>query len=120
MKLLYKGKSATYQIIIQNLITAALLDTGANIISCFGKVLQVITANTSTIKSTDAKVYQLVGFIEGPLGKCDLTFRLGNKQFTARFIILKDLQRNIILELNWQLLQNRLQLECQWPALYII
>ena len=34
----------------------------------------------------------------GPTGQCKITFRLGNKQFTDRFIVLQD----IILGLNWQ------------------
>ena len=37
-----------------------------------------------------------------PTGQCDLTFRLGNKQFTHMFTILQDICRNIILGLNWQ------------------
>ena len=28
----------------------------------------------------------------GHIGKCDLTFQLGNKYFTGRFIILQDLE----------------------------
>ena len=35
------------------------------------------------------------------IGQFDLKFRLGNKQFTDRFIILQDLHRNIIIGLNW-------------------
>ena len=34
--------------------------------------------------------------------QCNLTFRLGNKQFMDKFIILQDLQRNVILGLHWQ------------------
>ena len=28
-----------------------------------------------------------------PIGQCDLTFKLGEKQFTVRFIILQDVLR---------------------------
>ena len=38
----------------------------------------------------------------GPVGQCHLTFKLCNKCFTDKFIVLKDLQRNLILVLNWQ------------------
>ena len=37
----------------------------------------------------------------GPIGQCDLTSRLGNKQFTGRFIALQYFCRNIVLGLNW-------------------
>ena len=47
----------------------------------------------------------------GPVGQCDLAFRLGNKQFTERFIILQDLCRNIILRLNWQC---NYRIGCNW------
>ena len=36
----------------------------------------------------------------GLIGQCDLTFRLGNKQFTDRFIRLQNLCKNIILGIN--------------------
>ena len=38
----------------------------------------------------------------GPIGQCDLTFKLRKKQFMDRFIVLQDLQRNLILGLNWK------------------
>ena len=47
----------------------------------------------------------------GLLGQCDLAFRLGNKQFTDRFIVLQDLHRNIILGLNWQC---KYRIGCDW------
>ena len=37
----------------------------------------------------------------GPIGQCDPTFRLGNKQFMNSFIVLQDLWRNPTLGLNW-------------------
>ena len=36
----------------------------------------------------------------GAVGQCDLTFQLGSKYFMDRFIILQDLQRNLILGLT--------------------
>ena len=49
----------------------------------------------------------------GPIGQCDLKFRLGNKQFMDRFIILQDLQRNLILGLNWQ---HNYRIGCHWKV----
>ena len=38
----------------------------------------------------------------GPVGQCNLTFRLGNTLFTDRFIVLQDVHRNVILGINFQ------------------
>ena len=48
------------------------------------------------------KVASANGANLGPVGQCDLTFRLGNKQSTNKLIILWDLCRNIIVGINWQ------------------
>ena len=47
----------------------------------------------------------------GPKGQCDLTFRLGSKQHTDRFMVLQDLHRNIIVGLNWQC---SVRIGCNW------
>ena len=47
----------------------------------------------------------------GPIDHCHLTFRLGNKYSTDRFVVLKDLQRNLILGLNWQ---SNYKIGCNW------
>ena len=57
------------------------------------------------------KVTPASGADLGPVGQCDLTFRLGNEQFTNRFIVLWDLHRNIILGLNWQC---NYRIGCNW------
>ena len=41
------------------------------------------------------KVTSASGANIGQIDQCDLTFRLGNKQFTDMFIALQDLHRNI-------------------------
>ena len=46
-----KGKSTTYQVIIQNVVTSVLLDTGANVSVILEKFFQVIAMNTSTVSS---------------------------------------------------------------------
>ena len=47
----------------------------------------------------------------GPIGQYDLTFWLGNKQFTDGFIVLKELHINAILGLNWQ---HNYRISCNW------
>ena len=57
------------------------------------------------------KVTSASGANLGPLGQCDLTFRLGNKEFTDRFIVLQDICRNIISGLNWK---YNYRISCNW------
>ena len=38
----------------------------------------------------------------GPIGQCDLIFRLENKQFMDRFIVLQDLLLCNILQDKWE------------------
>ena len=38
----------------------------------------------------------------GPVGQCHLTFMLGNKCFTGKLIVLKDLGWKLVLGPNWQ------------------
>ena len=47
----------------------------------------------------------------GPIGHSHPTFRLGNKNFTDKSTVLKDLWRNLILGLN---LQANQKLGCSW------
>ena len=48
------------------------------------------------------KVTSASGANLGPVGQCDLTLSLKNKQFTDKFIILQVSHRNIFLGFNWQ------------------
>ena len=57
------------------------------------------------------KVMSASGSNLGPIGHCDLTLRLGKKQFMDRFTILQDLGRNLILGLNWQ---YNYRIVCNW------
>ena len=57
--------------------------------------IKLLQSHTHTVTST-------YGPNLGPIGQCHPTFKLGNKYFTDKFIVLKDLQRRLILELNWQ------------------
>ena len=57
------------------------------------------------------KVRSVCGAKLGPIDQCALMFRLVNKQFTGRFIILQYWQRNLILGLNWQ---YNYRFGCNW------
>ena len=59
------------------------------------------------------KVISTSGPNLGPIGQCDLTFRLGSKHFTNRFISLWNLCRNIIFGLNWQC---NYKIGCNWNS----
>ena len=67
--------------------------------------------NTKILKVCTQKLMLAGRANLGPIGQCDLTFRLGNKQFTDRFIILQDMQRNLILWPNWQ---YNYRIDCNW------
>ena len=63
------------------------------------------------LKQHTHKVKSASGTSIGPIDQCDLTFKLGNKQFNDRFTMLQDLHRNIILGLNWQC---NYTIDCNW------
>ena len=48
------------------------------------------------LKLNKHKVMSASGANLGPICLCHLTFRFSNKSFTDKFIVLKDLQRNLI------------------------
>ena len=110
MKHLSKGKCATYQVIIQNVLTA-LLGTGEDISVISERFFRSLPQTPQLLKDCMHKVTSAVGVNLGPIDQCDLTFSLGNKQFTTRFIILLDLHRNIILGLNWHC---NFRIGCNW------
>ena len=64
----FQGKSATSQVTVQNIITSASLDTGANIIVVSEKVLQVIVTQPSITKIQTHKVTSASGANLGPIG----------------------------------------------------
>ena len=101
----------TYQVTIQNIITNITARHRGKYISCFGKVLQVITTNILIIKACMHKVMSAIRANLGPKCQCDLTLRLGSKQFIDSFIFLQELHRNIILEFNWQC---NYRIGCNW------
>ena len=95
-----QGKSTTYQIKIQNLKITALLDTGASIWVVLEKFFKSLHQTPQLFKVCKHKDISPGGANLGPVGQCDLTFRLGNKRFTDGIIVLQYLHRSIILGLN--------------------
>ena len=76
-----QGKSATYQITIQSIITTTLLDTGANISVVVERFLRLLLPIPQLLKVCMHKVISASVANLGLVGQCDLTFRLGKKQF---------------------------------------
>ena len=105
-KAFLQGKRATYQVTVENVISSALLDT---VIS--KKFFRSLPQTPQLLKVFLHKVPSAIGANLDPIGQCDLTFRFGNKQFMGRFIILQELHRNIILELNCQC---NYRIGCNW------
>ena len=88
----------------------ALLDTGTHIPVILQKYFRslpqkkLLQSHTHTVTSASAAKL-------GSIGHCHLTFRLGNKCFRHKFIVLQDLQRNLVLGLNWQ---SNYKIGCNW------
>ena len=74
-----QGRSATYQVTIQNIVTTALLDTGANISVVSEKFFRSLPQTPQLLKIHAHKVMSASGANLGPIDQCDLTFRLGKK-----------------------------------------
>ena len=110
VKLLFKGNVLLTRYQFKTLITTALLETGANI-SVVWEKFNSLSQTPKLLKVSTHKVTSASGANLGPVGQCDLTFRLGNKQFMDRLIILQDLHRNIILGLNWH---YPYRIGCNW------
>ena len=70
------------------MVTSALLDAGANISVILEKFLGSLPHTPQLLKACMHKVMSASRDIIGQIGQCDLTFRLGNKQFTDMFISL--------------------------------
>ena len=83
-------------------MTTALLETwGKNIYNVLKKFFKSSPQTPQLLKVSTHKVTSASRANIGPVGQCDLTFRLGNKKLMDRFV-LQDLHRNFILGLNWQ------------------
>ena len=103
--------SATYHVTVQDQPTTALLGTRVNISVILQNFFDSLTQKPKLLKSPNQTVMSASGAHLGPIGQCHLTFRLGNKCLTDKFIVLKDLQRNLNLGLNWQ---SHYKIGCNW------
>ena len=101
MRFSLMGFHALYNIQIDNLHTQALLDTGASInaisLTFYSSMQQHIK-----LLPTNRKVVSADGDSLGPIHEVHLKFKLGKVEFNDIFIILNNLQRDIILGLQWQ------------------
>ena len=96
-----EGFHALYKIQICELKTAVLFDTGASINTISSMFFSSLQQQVKVI-STNRKVVSADGDSLGPIGEVDLKFQIGKVVFHDRFVILKNLQCDIILGLPWQ------------------
>ena len=66
------------------------------------KLVEFLAQKTKLLKSHTHRDTSANGANLGPIGHCHFEFKLGNKCLTDNVTVLKDLQRNLILGLNWQ------------------
>ena len=106
-----KGVSATYHATVQQCAITAPFDTGANMLvisqtflDYLPQQLKLLTSNTCSVMSANNTDLGLRGY-------CYLTFQLGKKHFTDKFIVLWNLQKDLILGLNWQ---SNCKISCNW------
>ena len=95
------GFHVLYKIQIGKLQTQALLDTGASINAISFKFYSDMQQQLE-ILPTSRKVVSVDSNSLGPVYEVHLTFRIGKVVFNDVFIILNNLQCDIILELPWQ------------------
>ena len=62
-----------------NIVTSALLDTGANTLVISERFFRSLLHTPQLLEVCMQKVASASGANLGPIGQCDLTFRLGNK-----------------------------------------
>ena len=95
------GFHALYNIQIGNLHTQALFDTGASINAISFKFYSSMQQHLKMLP-TSRKVVSADGDSLGPIGEVHVKFRIGKVVFNDVFIILNNLQCDIILGLPWQ------------------
>ena len=77
-----------------------LFDTGASINAISLKFYSSMQQQVKLLP-TNRKVVSADSNSLGPLGEVHLKFKLGKVEFNDIFVILNNLQRNIILSLPW-------------------
>ena len=96
-----EGFHVLYKIEIGELQTAALFDTGAFINAISFKFFSTLQQQLKFIP-TNRKVISADSNSLGPVGEFHIKFKIGNIVFNERFVILNNLQCDIILRLPWQ------------------
>ena len=100
-KLFIEGFHALYHLQIGKLKTAALFNTGTSINAISSKFFRCLYQQLKII-STNRRVVSVDGNSLGPVGEVHLKFQLGKVIFNDRFIILNNVNQDIILGLPWQ------------------
>ena len=88
----------------------ALFDTGASINTLSFKFFSHIQQHVKLLPTT-RKVVSADGNSLGPVSEVHLKFKVGKKDFNDVFVILNNLQRDIILRLTWQ---HNYMIGCTW------
>ena len=88
----------------------ALFDTGASINALSFKFFSHIQQHVKLLPTT-RKVISADGDSLGPIGEVHLKFKVGKIDFNDVFVILNNLQRDIILGLPWQC---NYRIGCMW------
>ena len=86
---------------IDNLHTQAFFDTGASINAISLKFYSSMQQHVKLLP-TNRKVVSADSSSLGPIGEVHVKFKLGKVEFNEVFIILNNLQWDIILSLPWQ------------------
>ena len=81
---IFSRKSTTYQVTVQNPVTSALLTQQENILVISEKFFRSLPHIPQLPKVPTHKVTPASGDTLGPIGECDLPFRLRSKKFTDR------------------------------------
>ena len=104
------GFHALYNIQIDNLHTQALFDTNTSINAISFKFYSSMQQHVKLLP-TNRKVVSADGESLGPIGEVHVKFKLGKVEFNGVFIILNNLQRDIIVGLPWQ---HNYRISCTW------
>ena len=105
-----EGFHAIYNIQVYNTQVQALFDTGASINALSFRFFSHIQQQVRFLP-TSRKVVSADGNSLGPIGEVHLKFKGGKIDFNDVFVILNNLQRDIILGLPWQC---NYKIGCSW------
>ena len=96
-----EGFHAVHNVHVYNIHTQALFNTGASINAISFKFYSSIQQKVKLLP-TNRKVVSADSDSLGPISEVHLKFKVGKIEFNDVFVILNNLQRDIILSLPWQ------------------